>query len=62
MQPLPKPQFVTIGAKVGSKVVSVRRKWFVFFRELLKIAIVSDWSSMKWFILKFVENLCWADV
>ena len=62
MQPLPEPRFVTISAKVGPKVVSVRRKWFIFLRELLKIAFVSVWSSMEWFILKFVENLCWADV
>ena len=45
-----------------SKGCLVRRKWFIFMKELLKIAFVSVWSSMKWLMLKFVKNLCWADV
>ena len=47
LHPLPEPHFVSIGAKVGPKVVTVRRKCFIFLRELVKIAFVSVWSSMK---------------
>ena len=50
IQPLLEPHFVTIGAKVGPKAVTVTRKCFIFLRELLKIAFVSVWSSIKWFI------------
>ena len=41
MQPLLEPWFVTIRAKVGPKVVFVRCKWFIFLRELLRLAFVS---------------------
>ena len=47
MQPLLEPWFVTIGAKVGPKVVPSGSKCFIFLRELVKIAVVSIWSSMK---------------
>ena len=47
IHPLPEPHFVTIGAKVGPKAVTVRRKCFIFLKELVKIAFVSVWSSMK---------------
>ena len=47
INPLPEPHFVTIGAKVVPKVVTVKGKCFIFLRELVKIAFVSVWSSMK---------------
>ena len=47
IHPLPEPHFVTIGAKVGPKAVTIRRKCFIFLRELVKIAFVSIWSAMK---------------
>ena len=50
VQLLPEPRFVTNGAKVGPKFVSLRRKCFKFLRELLKLAFVSTWNYMKWFI------------
>ena len=50
IQPLSEPHFVTIGAKVGPKAVTVRHECFIFLRELLKIAFVSIWSSIKRFI------------
>ena len=50
VQPLLEPRFVTNGAKVGPKAVSVRRKCFIFLRELLKSAFVSVWNYMKWYI------------
>ena len=45
--PLSEPPFVRIGAKVGPKAITVRCKCFTFLRELLKIAFVSVWSSIK---------------
>ena len=62
IQPLSEPGFVTFGAKVDPKAVTVRRKCFIFLRELLKIAFVCIWSSIKRIIEKFMENLCGVDV
>ena len=39
---------LTNGAKVGPKAVSVRRKCFIFVRELPKSAFVSGLNYMKW--------------
>ena len=50
IQPLLEPHFVMNGAKVGPKAVIIRHKCFIFLRELLKIAFVSVWSSIKRFI------------
>ena len=47
IHPLLEPHFVMIGTKVGPKAVTVKRKCFIFLRELVKIAFVSVWSSMK---------------
>ena len=60
--PLSEPHLATIGAKVGPKAVTIRHKCFTFLRELLKIAFVSIWSSIRRFLEKFRENLCGADV
>ena len=60
--PLSEPNLATIGAKVGPKAITVRRECFTFLRELLKIAFVSVWSSIKRFTKKFIENLRGANV
>ena len=60
VQPLLEPRFVTNGAKVGPKAVSVRCKCFIFVSELLKSAFVSVLELYEVVLLEVCGKSLWG--